>query len=315
MRWIVIFLSNILLIFCFPLEDENLCKRKPYLIFCQEQNVGFFQSRQQNPEVKNSRQTFKSSESPDSSPLERPLISVKEKEMAVEDGDIDVDESGSSKKKQQRPIDLSRPNAEDVAREMGELQRDDPSSTTTTTESNEISETTPAKIQPKHNLFISRYKRAFFSPHSDISQAPAPPAPKPSRNNNNKRQRDWVYLDDSEDLDYIEYRKRRARLLRRLNNLDADQQLHSYHRSTSHYPRSPYSSYGSSYSSYYPSNYYPTYYPSYGYPSSDYGPNPGYMGGYGYRQPFTFGIGSGLNIGLPYGYGVGVGSGLGVTVG
>uniref|UniRef100_A0AC34GTS6 Uncharacterized protein n=1 Tax=Panagrolaimus sp. ES5 TaxID=591445 RepID=A0AC34GTS6_9BILA len=142
MRLIVIFLSNILLIFCFPLEDVNLCKRKPYLIFCKEQNVGFFESRQQNPEVlDDSERRFKASENPDQSPLERPLLSAKERETEVEDG-----ATPAGRKEKLKPIDLSRPNAEDVAREMGELQRDDP---TTTTESNEVEEKTSSSAPIK----------------------------------------------------------------------------------------------------------------------------------------------------------------------
>ena len=155
MRWIFIFVFDFLLIFGFSLEDgrllfisgkpndwnlENLCKRKPYLIFCREQSIDFNESRMnnQNQQV-NSRPRFKSvtSSNDDDGPLERPLQSAKEHELGIDEGGISHsrDDEVHGHRSTQKPIDLSRPNAEDVAREMGELQRD-----TTTTESNEVPE-------------------------------------------------------------------------------------------------------------------------------------------------------------------------------
>jgi hypothetical protein len=239
MRLFVIILINILLVFGFPLEDENLCKRKPYLIFCQEQNADFFESRQQAPEAVDPRPSQKAGEKLhriQPSP-KRTLLPIKESDdSGVEESEASVEESG----KKQKPIDLSRPNAEDVAREMGELQKDDTLSSTTT-ESNEIfdgstSTTTTTKIHPSLFRTFFRFKR---------SSLPQPLASVTTTNNKNttlnKRQHDWVYLDDTDDLDYIAYRKRRARLLRKLNDLDSDHR--HYHRFLSFPFLSPFLSY------------------------------------------------------------------------
>ncbi|KAE9555220.1 hypothetical protein FO519_001570 [Halicephalobus sp. NKZ332] len=244
----------------------DLCKRKPYLLLCREQSSDFEDSRRALP--KNSdplarpesvpelpaNQDYPLTKSsphyyPDNTPWVPPVIKYHHK-------DADT------------PIDFSRPNADDVAREMG-VMRDDPVAT------NKIPDT-------------------------------------PSETND----------EDTDDLNYAAYRLRRARLLRKLQDLD-DDQVNSRHSSTNHYGSSSFPYSRSRYSNYYPysspyeGSYYPASYPSYGYSPSYSGWNPGYMGGYGtgYGQPFTFGIGSGLNIGIPYVGPIGVGTGLGVTVG
>uniref|UniRef100_A0A914DJH4 Uncharacterized protein n=1 Tax=Acrobeloides nanus TaxID=290746 RepID=A0A914DJH4_9BILA len=134
------------------------------------------------------------------------------------------------------------------------------------------------------------------------------------------RKKDFVDDDDDDLYSYYQWRLRRARLLRRLRELDAESLrptptcCRSY-RNPRYYPsyyqqpyygRSPYYSYPS----------YGTYYPSYG----GYGGYGGYrpLGGYGGYPPqaLDLGIGWGVNVGVPAaGLGVGVNSGLGVTVG
>uniref|UniRef100_A0AC34QVF7 Uncharacterized protein n=1 Tax=Panagrolaimus sp. JU765 TaxID=591449 RepID=A0AC34QVF7_9BILA len=120
--------------------------------------------------------------------------------------------------------------------------------------------------------------------------------------------------DSSGTVDYEAYRLRRAKLLRKINELDNEQLYGS--QSTDYYGSYPYYSRPRSSNYYYPSSYgsgysSSSYYPSYG--NTYYPSNYGYGSGYG--QPFTFGIGSGLNIGIPNVGPIGVGTGLGVTVG
>uniref|UniRef100_A0A7E4WA82 Secreted phosphoprotein 24 n=1 Tax=Panagrellus redivivus TaxID=6233 RepID=A0A7E4WA82_PANRE len=334
----LLILSQIFAIFTvsysFP-SAIDLCKRKPYLLFCQEQTKEFVDSRAPSNQLPLPRPGTNFKHSANDNPSvhhnePKPLITNAERNEVLHEnpgllvtppvvndngpGARPTTPAGPTAKTTTGPIDMSRPNAEDVAREMGELQRDLP-----------MEGKKSGRRLNENDAFIEDFDRED-SDSSTTTEATVERFLEVSQNHSRhvrssrNRRRDWVYLDDTDDLDYVAYRRQRARLLRKLSDLDNDQRSRHRYTDTDSYYYNSYPGYGSSYSSHLPSSYYGAGYPSYGYAPSYSNWNPGYLGGNsgyggGYGSPFTFGIGSGLNIGLPYGNGVGVGTGLGVVVG
>ena len=105
----------------------DLCKRRPYLLLCREQFTG----------IEDTRGTYKKN----SDPLPRPesfpeLPSNRNYPLTKPNPSYYPDNSEWTPptivyhhKDENSPIDLSRPTADDVAREMGEVMRDDPIAT------------------------------------------------------------------------------------------------------------------------------------------------------------------------------------------
>uniref|UniRef100_A0AC34RSV2 Uncharacterized protein n=1 Tax=Panagrolaimus sp. JU765 TaxID=591449 RepID=A0AC34RSV2_9BILA len=310
---IQLFVILVFINFCHASNDVDLCKRKPYLLFCRSQASEFDDSRMN---------TNQDSELP----LARPKIDqgfdIPQDPITlapIPDPRYDTDYFKPvysppryiyHHKDANTPIDMSRPNADDVAHEMESRRRDEP-----------LNPKFEPSLKVKHptNEFLtiprtfSRYKRSTNQTPNKINQIH-------KNATYDKKLKDWIYEDDADDMAYRLYRLRRARLMRKIRHLD-DYEISRRGNSEDLYDTTPYYRYRpSSYypqSSYYPCCGYTTGYPSYGYPSGYGGWNPGYLGGYGagYGGPFTFGIGSGLNIGIPYVGPISVGSGLGVVVG